>query len=151
MVSIAQGIDLPTLADEELFAYLSVHGASSAWFRLKWISDLAGLLHRGGANAIDRLYDRSRRFVAGRAAAQALLLAATLFDIPLSPPLAGRLDTRTNRWLARAALREMLRGEPSERMLGTRTIHLTQFFLMDGVRYKLSELKRQIRHAADML
>ena len=151
MVRIAPGIDLPTLADEELFAYLSVHGASSAWFRLKWITDLAGVLHRSGANAVDRLYQRSQELVAGRAAAQALLLAATLYGTPLPPALAARLDTRTNRWLARTALGEMLRGEPAERMLGTRNIHLTQFLLMDGVRYKVSELKRQVSHAADML
>jgi hypothetical protein len=34
-VSVASGITLPTLAKDELFAYLCVHGASSAWFRLK--------------------------------------------------------------------------------------------------------------------
>ena len=151
MVGVAPGIDLPTLADPELFAYLSVHGASSAWFRLKWIADFAGLLHRYGPDALDGLFDQSQRFVAGRATAQALLLAAMLFDIPLPAALAGRIRTRTNLWLARAALAQMLRGEPTGRLLGTRTIHLTQFFLLDGVGYKLSELKRQVRHAADML
>ena len=150
-ISIAPGISLPTLADEELFAYLSVHGASSAWFRLKWIADLAGFLHRFDAAGIDRLYDRSQQLAAGRAAAQALLLGNMLFDLHLPPALAGRPDTRTNRWLARAALREMLRGEPGERLLGTRIIHITQFFLLGGLRYKLSELKRQAGHALDML
>ena len=43
--TIASGIELPTLRTEELFAYLAVHGASSAWFRLKWITDVAALLH----------------------------------------------------------------------------------------------------------
>ena len=148
-VSIAPEIALPTLARDELFAYLSVHGASSAWFRLKWISDLAGLLHHWGADAIDELYERSRQFAAGRAPAQALFLAATLFEIPVSPALAGELDNRTNRWLAHTALAELLRGEPGERVLGTLNIHLTQFFLMDGVGFKISEFKRQMSHAAD--
>lgn len=149
-VSIAPGIDLRTFADDELFAYLCVHGASSAWFRLKWITDLAAMLHGRRPEEIDSLYDRSQELGAGRAAAQALLLGAMLYDIPLSPALRVRLDTRVNRWLARAALGEMLRGEPTERMLGTSTIHLTQFFLLDGLRYKLSELKRRALVAADL-
>lgn len=149
IVSIAPGIDLPTLADAELFAYLCVHGASSAWFRLKWIADLAGFLHRAGAEAVGDFYALSQRFVAGRASAQALLLAARLFGTTLPPALVNRLDTRTNRWLARVALREMLRGEPTERLLGTRIIHLTQFFLMDGSGYKMAEFKRQFAHARD--
>jgi hypothetical protein len=150
-VRVASGIDLPTLADEELFAYLCVHGASSAWFRLKWLADLAGFLHRRQPQSIDSLFERSQQLGAGRSAAQALLLARKLFALSLSPALAARLQSRINGWLARTALAEMLRGEPAERALGTRNIHLTQFFLLDGARYKLSELKRQIRHAIDML
>ena len=46
IVTVAKHIALPTLARDELFAYLTVHGASSAWFRLKWITDLAALLAR---------------------------------------------------------------------------------------------------------
>jgi hypothetical protein len=149
-VSVAPGLDLPTLADDELFAYLCVHGASSAWFRLKWINDLAAMLCGRDANEISRLYDRSQQLGAGRAAAQALLLAAMLYGTALSDELCELLNTRVNRWLARAALSEMLRGEPTERLLGTRTIHLTQFFLLDGLSYKLSELKRQASHAGGL-
>lgn len=149
-VGIAPGIDLQTFADEELFAYLCVHGASSAWFRLKWLADLAGFLHRNAAGSADALYARAQELGAGRAPAQALLLAHWLFAVPLSPALVGRLNSRTDNWLARAALSDMLHGEPSERLLGTRNIHLTQFFLLDGAGYKLSELKRQVRHAIDM-
>ena len=147
LVNIAPGIDLQTLADEELFAYLCVHGASSAWFRLKWITDLAALLDERDSAQIDRLYDRSQQLGAGRAAAQALLLAEWIYNIPMSPALAGRLATRVNRWLARAALNGMLRGEPNEQPLGTRTIHLTQFFLKEGFPYKVRELFRQARVA----
>jgi hypothetical protein len=147
-VKVAAGIDLPTLADEGLFAYLCVHGASSAWFRLKWITDLAALLHGRSASEIERLHDRAQELGAGRAAAQALLIAERLYEIPLPSALANRLRSTVNRWLARAALRGMLRGEPTERPFGTLTIHLTQFFLKDGVRYKVAELGRQARAAA---
>jgi hypothetical protein len=78
-VEIARDIALPTLAPDELFAYLAVHGASSAWFRLKWISDFAALVHGLEGPEIERLYDRSQGLGAGRAAGQALLLADLLF------------------------------------------------------------------------
>src|SRR5205085_5632515 len=48
-VEIMPGTSLPTLTEDELFAYLCVHGASSLWFRLKWITDLAALLCRSNA------------------------------------------------------------------------------------------------------
>jgi hypothetical protein len=148
-VEIAPGIELPTLADTELFAYLCVHGASSAWFRLKWVTDLAAFLQDRGSNEIDTLYDYSHQLGASRAAAQALLLAERLFALPLGEGLSTRLrKSAVNRWLARAALADLLNGEPTERLLGTRTIHLTQFFLRPGLRYKLAEIGRQARVAA---
>ena len=148
-VEIAPGIELPTFADAELFAYLCVHGASSAWFRLKWVTDLAAFLHRRGAKEIETLYDHSQRLGAGRAAAQALLLAERLYALPLGEGLSTTLrKSAVGRWLARAALADLLNWEPTERLLGTRTIHLTQFFLRPGLRYKLAELGRQVRVAA---
>ena len=45
----------------------------------------------------------------------------------------------------------MLRGEPTERLLGTRAIHLTQFFLKQGAGYKIAEFRRQARVAAGIL
>lgn len=146
-VEVGNGIRLPTLADEELFAYLAVHGASSAWFRLKWISDFAGVLHRRSAEEIKHLYRRSRQLSAGRAAGQALLLADALFDtLENAPDLENELrsDRATHR-LYRAALR-LVTGEPREptdRRFGTLTIHWTQLLLLPGIAYKLSEFRRQ--------
>ena len=146
-VAVAPGAELPTFADDELFAYLCVHGASSAWFRLKWIADVAGLIIDCSASEIERLHRHARQLGAGRAVNQALLLAHWLFAVPLSDSLERELGAPIARWLARAALQEMLRGEPTERLLGTRAIHLTQFFLLPGLKYKASELVRQVRVA----
>ena len=105
---VAKGIELPTLGKDELFAYLTVHGASSAWFRLKWITDLAALLHGESADEIERLYDRSQQLGAGRAAAQALILANRLYGVAIGDQLgtASTFDP-TNRWLARLAERQL--------------------------------------------
>jgi hypothetical protein len=143
-VEVAPGIALATLADDELFAYLCVHGGWSAWFRLKWLADVAALLHGRATEAVEVLYDRSQELGAERSTAQGLLLAHMLFATPLPPTLAERLATPVNRWLARLALRAMLHGEPTERPLGTMPIHLGHFFLRRGLGYKLAELRRKL-------
>lgn len=151
-VDVGNGISLPTLADEELFAYLTVHGASSAWFRLKWITDLAALLHRRGGE-VERLYRRAVELGAGRAPAQALLLADSLYgSLARHPRLSRELaQPAPNRLLFRAALHQ-LSGErepvePTRRRLGTLTIHWTQLLLQSGAMFKLSEIVRQARTA----
>jgi hypothetical protein len=150
-VDVGSGIQLPTLADEQLFAYLAVHGASSAWFRLKWIADLAGFLSGRTGGDLAHLYRRSQELGAGRAAGQALLLADALFDtLSDAPELAQELarDAGVQR-LYRAALR-LVSGEarePTERPFGTMTIHWTQFLLLPGFAYKFSELTRQAGRA----
>jgi len=149
-VNIAPGIKLQTLAAEELFAYLCVHGASSAWFRLKWVADLAGVLHRLDAGAIDARYRRAVELGAGRAAGLAVILVHWLFAVPMPAGLAERFDNSTEQSLARAALKTMLRGEPTDRPFGTATIHFTQFFLLPGLRFKLAEFARQGRVTAGL-
>ena len=146
-VDVGSGIQLPTFAQEELFAYLAVHGASSAWFRVKWIADFAALVQGSEASELEHLYRRSQQLGAGRAAGQALLLADALFGtLENAPVLRGELqsDPATQR-LFRAALRLLIgeRGEPTERLLGTLPIHWTQFLLLPGLAFKLGEFSRQ--------
>lgn len=153
IVEITSDVRLPTLADDELFAHLCVHGASSAWFRLKWITDLAALLHPKPAEEIARLHGRSQELGAGRAAGQALLLADALYGVLDGlPDLRHSLqsDGRT-RWLYRIAIRQLAGRcepvEPTARTGGTMPIHLSQFFLLGGPAFKASELVRQARAA----
>jgi hypothetical protein len=153
-VEIARGISLFTFATDELIAYLAVHGASSAWFRLKWISDLAALLHGQNASEVERLYRRAQELGAGRAAGQAFLLADKLFSTLVdNSALQIELGSdRATRLLVSAAMRLLIRDpvEPTERFGGTAPIHWTQFLLLSGARYKLTELAGQsgrlVRH-----
>lgn len=146
-VEIAPSIALPTLAEDELLAYLSVHGASSAWFRLKWISDFAGLLAERSNDELRRIYERSQELGAARAFGQALLLADRLFGtLAANPRLRDELaGDRSLATLCRAALRLMAKGAsaPTERPLGTLPIHWTQLLLEAGIAFKYSELRRQ--------
>jgi hypothetical protein len=153
LVEIADGIVLPTFGREELFAYLSVHGASSAWFRLKWIADFAALLHSSSPAEIEVLYRRSQELGAGRAAAQALLLADAIFgSLDGLDPLRDRLtQDPASRWLFHSALTQLAGRidpvEPTARPFGTLRIHLSQLPLLPGWRFPLSELVRQARAA----
>ena len=150
IVRVAPGLELPTLADGELFAYLTVHGASSAWFRVKWIADLAAFLHRSSV-PIAELISLSQQLGAGRAPAQALILADRLFRSLEGTDLRSQLESDArSRWLADSAY-GALNGrrastEPTARPFGTVAIHLTQFALMPGLPFKLSESLRQARY-----
>lgn len=153
-VEVSRGKFLETLRTDELFAYLCVHGASSAWFRLKWIADVGALLGACTPGEIERLYRRSQELGAGRAPAQALLLCRRLFATPLPPALSAELRRdRVNRWLVAIALRKLagrtLTAELNEKLLGTGTIHLMQFALLPGLRFKYAELRRQLVNPAD--
>jgi len=151
-VAVAEGIALPTLAPDELFAYLCVHGASSLWFRLKWISDLAGLIDRLTDVELEQLYARSQELGAGRAAGQALLLADRLFGTLGDSRLGDRLaaDAAISRLAAAAFRTTPRRAEPREPTaipLGTWRIHWTQLLLLPGARFALGEAARQLRDA----
>jgi hypothetical protein len=153
-VEISRGRFLRTLRSDELFAYLCVHGASSAWFRLKWIADVGALIGGCPPAEIERLYRRSQALGAGRAPAQALLLCERLFATALPPALAAELRSdRVNRWLLAVALRKLagrtLTAELDQKLLGTGTIHLMQFALLPGLRFKYAELRRQLVNPAD--
>jgi hypothetical protein len=149
LVEVAPGIRLPTLARDELVAYLCVHGASSAWFRLKWVTDLAALLHGATSGEIERLHARALSLGAGRAAAQALLVADRVYGMLGQSALKDELvRSSVNRWLAGAAWSQLNRdNEPTEAFLGTAAIHLTQLFLLPGTRFKRSEVRRQVSDA----
>ena len=144
---MSAGLELPTLGPEELFAYLAVHGASSAWFRLKWAADLAALLSFKTSAEIESLYERALQLGAGRSAAQALLLVEQLFGVQLGHELKLRLEAGAlNCWLVKIALTQIgAPAEPTQRPLGTATIHLSQLGLKAGWGFVLSESIRQAR------
>ena len=153
-VEVARGRFLATLGPDELFAYLCIHGASSAWFRLKWIADVGALLGECPQEEVERLYRRSQEMGAGRAAGQALLLCQQLFATAVSPALAAELRSdRINRLLLAIALRKLagrtLTAELDQKLLGTGTLHLMQFALRPGLRFKYAELRRRLINPVD--
>lgn len=97
-VALAGG-HLQTLADPELFAYLTVHGTRHGWSRLKWIVDVAAFLEGRSPEDIGRLRAEAVAMGAGRGPDVALHLCQALFGGPAG---AGRLDA-AGRHLVRTA------------------------------------------------
>lgn len=147
LVKILPGTSLPSLPSDQQFAYLCVHGSSSAWFRLKWIADLAGTISGASEGELGRLLVAAERLGAGRSAAQALLLACWLFPILADDaPLARALRSdRVATWLAARSLAQLCGPEPRSRRFGTATIHLTQLVLTPRISDGLAEFARQLR------
>jgi hypothetical protein len=155
-VPVAAGMFLPTLARDELFAYLCVHGAWSGWFRLKWIADVAALLSACSPEEVERLYWRSQDLGAGRAAAQALLLCEHLFATRMNAALLAELGRdRVNRWLMAGALRKLsgraVANELGDTRLGTASIHLMHFLLLPGWKFRLRQLRHQFFNQYDRM
>ncbi|HEX8655151.1 MAG TPA: nucleotidyltransferase family protein [Allosphingosinicella sp.] len=147
-VEIAPGVSLPTLAREQLFAYLCCHGAFTAWSRLKWLADLAALVAGEEEAGIERLYRSAIILSPGRAAGQALLLAHRLFGTRVGPALEAELRAdRVTLYLERTALGTMAGGGPRElnqRRFGAARLNLSVLMLQPGWRYKAAEIGRKL-------
>ena len=142
-VAVGGGTVLPTLAADLLPAYLAVHGASSCWFRLKWIADFAALCEGREAGALER---DAATLGAERPMAQALLLANALFG-RFGDRRAALLADRAHRQMLALALDAIGGGEPTARRFGTVAIHHNQLLMKAGPRFAASETWRQLRAA----
>lgn len=147
-VEIAPGVALPTLAREELFAYLCAHGASTAWSRLKWLADFAALVSTEDESGIERLYRCASGLAPGRTPGQALLLSRRLFGTQLGSALESELRAdRVTLYLERTALVTMAGGgarEVKERVGGAARLNLSVLMLRRGWRYKATEIGRRL-------
>ena len=146
VVPLAGTTGLRTLGEEDLFAYLCMHGALHWWNRLKWLADINALLATSPEDGIERLVRAAEVRGAGRAAAQALLLCRRLLGTPLPTRLVATLDNSvTVRWLETTALKAMTAGQgerdPHDAPFGTTRGSLSTFLLNRSWRYRLAELK----------
>jgi len=152
-VSIGSGIELATLATDELFAYICVHGAGHAWARLKWLADVGALLSRLDPAELERLYRSSVKLGAGRSPAQALLLCSSLLSLKLPEELEKELRRDpSNRLLERLAISAMSAHgatELDDTVLGTVVINISHFLIGRGWRYKYGELARKTVNPED--
>jgi hypothetical protein len=146
---------LPTLGDAPLFAYLCVHGASHAWFRLKWLADLNAWLSGKSEAEIVSYYRFAEQLGVEACAAQALRLCNRLLGFAPPTALAPALERRKVRMLSAAALDAMVgpdaEVELARRPFGPfRTLPM-QFLRGRGLAFHLAQLRMLAQNLDDML
>jgi Uncharacterised nucleotidyltransferase len=156
VVPVAGTEGLRTLGEEDLFAYLCMHGALHWWNRLKWLADVNALLAATSEHGLERLVQAATTRGVERAAALTLLLCRNLLQAPLPASLTAALDkTATVRWLQATALNAMTAGQDEQDLhdvrFGTTRGSLSAFLLSPGWRYQLAELGIQLTNPTDML
>ncbi len=82
------GSSVKTLAPEDMFLVLSIHGAKHLWVRLDWAVDIASLLSSGTVDA-NRVAELAKRHHLVRIVAVAVLLAANVSGVPIPAPFSA--------------------------------------------------------------
>ncbi len=142
-VTLPGGGTTPAATGEALYAYLCLHGGFCAWFRLKWLADIAALTAGLAPDALAGLHEAARARGAGRASAQALLLVEQVFDRPLPPDLRRRIvSDRTVRRLVRFALAVLSDPrEPEQVPLRSTAIQLHRLLLIEDWRDRIEDVR----------
>jgi hypothetical protein len=132
-VVVADGLSARTLARDDLFAYLCIHGAYHAWSRLKWLADLNAFI---AATDVMHLHRHAQAKGAGFCSGQALLLCQRLLAVPLPDSLASELqgNARVRKLYAIAAetMADRARGEDGGNVWAVWRGFWTQFLLGHG-------------------
>jgi hypothetical protein len=154
-VRLSARAELRTLCDEDLFAYLCMHGAYHFWNRLKWLADINALL-TATDRRIEQLIGAATARGAGRAVDQALLLCSRLFTTSLpAAVLSKSKNSAITHWLEATALAAMTSDqgehEPHDARFGTTRGSLSTLLLNSSWRYRLAELKVHLINQTDVL
>jgi hypothetical protein len=155
-VRLSAGSELRTLSDEDLFAYLCMHGACHWWIRLKWLADINALL-TATDRGIEQLIGAATARGAGRAAAQALLLCSRLFatSLPATVLRNSKKNSTVMHLLEATALAAMTSDqgehEPHDARFGTTRGSLSTLLLNPSWRYRFAELKAHLINQTDVL
>jgi len=142
-VSLPLEISCLTLPARFNLLYLANHGAQHAWSRLKWLADLAALLHPLGEAGREALYAGTSIAEGRRSLGQALLLCADLFGMP--PPPGVLRDIRRDwrlRWLHRQAIGLLTRSADREIEsipFGSTAKNFSHYLILSAPRYLVAE------------
>ena len=156
VVPVAGGMGIRTLGEEDLFAYLCVHGALHSWNRLKWLADVNALIGSMSEHEFGRLFCAAESQGAARPVAQAMLLRNEIFGWPVPRAIADKLGKGVAmRWLKATAFDAMRAGheerQPNEVRFGTTRGSLSTLLLRPSWRYRAAEFKARLINPTDVL
>lgn len=145
-VALSDGASVRAFEEENLFAYLCVHGASHAWSRLKWLADLNALIAQKSEGDLERLYRHARATASGLCAGQALLLCHRLLQLNLPARLKDELQSNRRLEKLVAIAMDVMIGPDAEteledRPFGSTRVSLMQFLLGEGWSYFVTQCR----------
>lgn len=145
-VQVTREIALPALQQDELLLSLCSHGAGHAWFRLKWLADVAVLLRQQPSADRAQLMAAARRRDLDRAVRQAITLCAMLFDVPSTglPP-----ETSADRFLLQVACDALLAQDTGAGEFIPKNLLRSQLLLRREWANRLGEMRIQMTSIAD--
>lgn len=154
-VKLSEDAGVRTLAPDDLFAYLCVHGAHHSWSRLKWLADFNALIAAGNAD-LAPLHRHAQKVGAGYCAGQALLLCERLLGLKLPTPLARDLhaNKRCQSLVAIAMTAMMAPEAPTDRDRGVHGVMRelrNQFLLGQGFAFYLAQCRLAYAGVADIV
>jgi len=154
-VTLSDSASVRTLAPDDLFAYLCVHGAHHSWSRLKWLADLNALIVSTNSD-VEHLYRHARSAGAGKCVGQALWLCRDLFGLELPGALARDLQANKDcERLVAIALAAMTASEANaERDVGTRAVLRelrNRFLLGQGFAFYAAQCRLAYAGVADIV
>jgi hypothetical protein len=135
------GMEVPTLCPEDLLLFLCVHGAKHHWTYLKWICDIAHLIHRHPEMNWTFVREEAHRLASQRMLFLGLLVAKKLLQARLPEEVWQRIKTDATVESLAAQVTRNLFSSPNRKAGGfaSALFHLrTRERLRDGVRYSLS-------------
>ncbi|MFN4089692.1 MAG: nucleotidyltransferase family protein [Alphaproteobacteria bacterium] len=141
------GRSVPVLPPEILLVYLACHGGGHAWFRLKWLMDIAAILRRWDGAAIRAGWRLAERHGLLGVLGSSFVLARDLMAAPVPDDLLrhAAADPTADR-LTRLARRAM--AEDDMRRLST-IFWRSAFFMHAGWRYRLRHAARSLYAPSD--
>ncbi|MBS0535988.1 MAG: nucleotidyltransferase family protein [Proteobacteria bacterium] len=143
---------LRTLKDDDLFAYLCVHGAGHAWSRLQWLADLNALMARHDDAALIRCYRHAEAAGSGACAALAMLLCQRLLGRALPSDIARAIERSVAaRWAAALALDVMKAGAADGARVASTRVVATQMLLGRNLRHYVDLVRNLSFRLDDML
>lgn len=145
-----------TLRDDDLFAYLCVHGGGHGWSRLQWLADLNAFIAMQGEARLVPLYRHAQTIGAGPCVLTALALCQRLFGRELPADLAHDIQTSIRTRLAVAMAVGLMTGPDvlaaaGRRRLATTRVVVLQLLFGSGPRHYVSLVRELCFRLDDML
>lgn len=143
-----------TLRDDDLFAYLCVHGGGHGWSRLQWLADLNAFIAARDDEVLRQFYRHAQKMGAGLCATIALALCEQLLGRELPADIARDIRVSLRTRLAVALSLELMAGPDvmsENRRFATTRVALMQWLLGSGVRHYISTARDLGFRLDDML